>query len=962
MNPDSVKRNDADVHYRGVSSTRPTQARATKDPLGPIVDRYLLSGDEEAMDRLVERTRPKLMAVARRIGDPQDAEDAVQGAYMALVRKRGVGLDAPVMPWLLTTVIRLAYRRKAKQRRQRDLAAQLAQPRETATALPAVPAAPDRRALDEERDLLVRDSVARLPATYRDAVVLRHLEGLTTRDTAALLDVPEATLRTRLHRAAKLLRSRMAPVVLGTLLFLPWCAADAVRRIVPITRPVIGSSKALYATTALVLAGVLAWTLRAPSSSGGSAAHRPADTPAISATTETTTPRTEPVPSESNDTRTAVVPDEEQPTAKPVEGDLPRAPRPQGPVPGAIPADALEPGGTLPEPLPPIVDIASDPVEIPEPPGMVFLEGGVVTIGTPRAELDSLLAGRPRLIRDIFAHEAPRHGVEVPNYWIGRFEVTNAQYLRFLQDHTIHYTTKPGGLDTLERLAGEFLSSPAESQGERRRRGVGAWRQLYEGNRGAIWRAFAGVGRDILVMRSNGSVDMEATAERARREPLPDGLKLSFYRYRPPLHWPGLRPSAKQMNHPVCHVSFNDAERMAEWAGMHIPTGPEWEWAARGEKGLRYPWGNEWVLDDSHANWGAKYTNAQHEPTTLAVDTLPKGRSWCKLHHMCGNVAEWTSSWFLPYAGSKVGRHKYMGRWVKVIRGGSAADLESLVLRPAARNFIGAGPKAPPYPDNRFRFVGFRLAAYQQPGLDHVAPVVRRAATGHLKPDAFDGDRFAAFVQRDWLDAKTTSLNHVYVRGRATAVVFVPVTYLLRDESSPAMAKAWKDPAGFRSKAGLKGRLRTEEPYFAVGVLHLGLPLDGVQVPKAGAKPRARGSARAPKTESGRCEPGTYLVTVWHGRVALTTPAREFVCFLPELAKRVPSVEVRPRASEQLGPPTLKPSREADEGGLDFTVLLGGKRSPDKYVVRVRAALPYAKDAFDAASAEGPFFKSTDGR
>ena len=70
----------------------------TRETLEHLVARYLGDGDEEAAEEVVRRTRPKLLAVARRIGSPQDAEDAVHTAYLSLLHKRGGALDAPALP------------------------------------------------------------------------------------------------------------------------------------------------------------------------------------------------------------------------------------------------------------------------------------------------------------------------------------------------------------------------------------------------------------------------------------------------------------------------------------------------------------------------------------------------------------------------------------------------------------------------------------------------------------------------------------------------------------------------------------------------------------------------------------------------------------------------------------------------------------------------------------------------
>ena len=120
----------------------------------------------------------------------------------------------------------------------------------------------------------------------------------------------------------------------------------------------------------------------------------------------------------------------------------------------------------------------------------------------------------------------------------------------------------------------------------------------------------------------------------------------------------------------------------------------------------------------------------------------------------------------------------------------------------------------------------------------------------------------------------------------------------------------------------------------------------GYRTRTSGRKKRrrdTRGRAKPPLTKAGTLSPGTYLLTVWHDRLALVSPSLEFRCFLPETEPEFPSVEVRPRTSKALGPPTLKPVLEAGEGDLDFTIPLGGVGARDGYVVRVRGKLPFKK-------------------
>jgi serine/threonine-protein kinase len=100
------------------------------------------------------------------------------------------------------------------------------------------------------------------------------------------------------------------------------------------------------------------------------------------------------------------------------------------------------------------------------------------------------------------------------------------------------------------------------------------------------------------------------------------------------LHWRGGRVPAGLEDHPVVNVSFVDAQAYAIWAGKRLPTEAEWEKAARGTDGRKYPWGNA-EPGPEHANFGGKRRG------TTAVGAHPRGASPYGLLDLAGNVWEW---------------------------------------------------------------------------------------------------------------------------------------------------------------------------------------------------------------------------------------------------------------------------------------------------------------------------------
>jgi formylglycine-generating enzyme required for sulfatase activity len=167
---------------------------------------------------------------------------------------------------------------------------------------------------------------------------------------------------------------------------------------------------------------------------------------------------------------------------------------------------------------------------------------------------------------------------------------------------------------------------------------------------------------------------------------------------------------AGRSNHPVVHVSWNDASEYALWAGKSLPTEAQWEYAARGGLEQRlYPWGDELTPDGKHMCniWQGEFPwkDAAEDgfAGTCPVDSFPP--NGFGLYSVSGNTWEWCADWFqssftaLPAAQDPEGPAEGDG---KVMKGGS------FLCHASYCNRYRVGARTHNSPDSSTSNAGFR--------------------------------------------------------------------------------------------------------------------------------------------------------------------------------------------------------------------------------------------------------------
>jgi len=198
-----------------------------------IEDRQLIARlqarDETAVHELAERYGSRIYQLAlRQMKNREDAEEVTQDVLVKVYRKIGAFRgDSALSSWIYritfnTAMSRLRNSRLARAAEQRDQGRDRDDDRQRALREPADWSnMPDEALLRAQLRQAVVTAIQELPEIYREPVVLRDIEGLTTEEASTRLHVKDQTLKSRLHRGRLMLRARLQDFTTGLNLHRP---------------------------------------------------------------------------------------------------------------------------------------------------------------------------------------------------------------------------------------------------------------------------------------------------------------------------------------------------------------------------------------------------------------------------------------------------------------------------------------------------------------------------------------------------------------------------------------------------------------------------------------------------------------------------------------------------------------------------------------------------------------------
>jgi formylglycine-generating enzyme required for sulfatase activity len=290
------------------------------------------------------------------------------------------------------------------------------------------------------------------------------------------------------------------------------------------------------------------------------------------------------------------------------------------------------------------------PPPVPENVGeMVLIPAGEFLMGSDKVDVDKK-AEEYGSSKPWYVDEHPERKVNLPAYYIDKYEVTNAQYREFVikMDYWVPQAWKDNGY----LLAPEVLAIA-----------------------------------DLPTLRhlATETFHLDMDTRTMDRAALSKAIS---------------ERQAKLDNLPVAEVNWFNAHDYCTWVGKRMPTEAEWEKAARGNDGREYPWGND--FDRTRLNAGGE---SHWEFGVAPVGSYPSGASPYGVMDMAGNVMEWVRDWYEPYPGNTY-KDDSFGKKNKVVRGGGWGGTGHYALS----QFYRSAYRFYMRPDSMYVDIGFRCA------------------------------------------------------------------------------------------------------------------------------------------------------------------------------------------------------------------------------------------------------------
>ncbi len=184
------------------------------DPDAELVERWQ-AGDLSAFEALVTRHERRVFRLLyRMLGSREEAEDASQDAFLSLFRHgHRFRREARFSTFVYRVAANAALNRRRTLGRARSRSDEFRRRQDAGDDLPSSPRNPQASAEGAEVQERVQGALLSLPKDLRMAIVLYDIEGQSYRDIAETLDIPEGTVKSRIHRARNALRSELAEYV-----------------------------------------------------------------------------------------------------------------------------------------------------------------------------------------------------------------------------------------------------------------------------------------------------------------------------------------------------------------------------------------------------------------------------------------------------------------------------------------------------------------------------------------------------------------------------------------------------------------------------------------------------------------------------------------------------------------------------------------------------------------------------